>query len=133
MFVEVRSNGFSGLSSAYFGEAELADFSKKLAGTYPFPPGSSLDIEGGFWSKSGGHIEQGHVCLRFYPVGVTGRFGCRVLLNSPIHQHDRPAAQSSVAVELHTTYEQLGAFGRTLEMVVAGSADEAVLETLGPA
>jgi hypothetical protein len=101
---------------------------KKLAVAFPLLAESPLGIRGGFWSKSGGGIEQEHIGLTFYPVGTVGRVGCRIVLSTPVHEHDRPEGQSSLAVELLTTYERLSAFARSLELLVTGGADEAVLE-----
>lgn len=131
LIVEVQYNSFSGNSSACFGEAELIEFAKKLASTFPLPSDTPLTIEGGLWGKSGSGIEQLHVGLQFYPIGSVGRIGCRVLLNTPVCEHERPESQSSLSVELHTTYEQLGAFAKSLELIAKGSGDKAVLETIG--
>ena len=131
LIVEVQCNGFSGNSSACFGETELIEFAKNLASTFPLPPGAPLTIEGGFWSKSGSGIEQQHVGLQFYPIGSVGQVGCRVLLSTPVYAHERPESQSSLSVELHTTYEQLGVFAKSLELITKGSNDDAVLEAAG--
>ncbi len=131
LLAEIHSNGYAGSGSAWFGEAELVELAKKLAVAFPLPADSRLGIRGGFWSKSGGGIEQEHVGLTFYPVGSLGRVGCRVVLSTPVHEHDRPDGQSSLAVELLTTYERLGAFARSLELLVTGGVDEAALEAEG--
>lgn len=131
LFAEIHSNGFAGTGSAWFGEAELVELAKKLAVAFPLPANSPLGIRGGFWSKSAAGIEQEHVGLTFYPVGSIGQVGCRVVLSTPVHEHDRPEAQSSLAVELLTTYERLGAFARSLEQLATGGADEAVLDGAG--
>ncbi|HLO64603.1 MAG TPA: hypothetical protein VK165_16720 [Azonexus sp.] len=131
LFAEIRSNGYSGSGSAWVGAAELVELAKKLAAAFPLPSDSRLGIRGGFWSKSGGGLEQEHVGLSFYPVGSIGRVGCRVVLSTPIHAQDRPEAQSSLAVELLTTYEMLGAFARSLELLVSGGSNEAVLQAAG--
>lgn len=128
LFAAVRCNGFAGAGSAWFDESELVEFAEKLAAAFPLPADSPLGIRGGFWNTAGGDIQQEHVGLSFYPVGGLGRIGCRIVLCTPIHQHDRPASQSSVATELLTTYERLGAFARALKSLVTGGIDEAVLE-----
>jgi hypothetical protein len=131
LFAEIRSNGFAGCGSAWFGEGELVELAKKLATAFPLPADSPLGIRGGFWSKSGDRIEQEHVGLTFYPVGSLGRVGCRVVLSTPVHEHDRSEGQSSLAVELLTTYERVGVFARVLELLVSGGVDEVVLEAEG--
>lgn len=128
LIAEIRSNSFAGAGSAWFGEAELVELAKKLAAAFPLPADSPLGIRGGFWSTTGGSIEQEHVGLTFYPVGGLGRVGCRVVLCTPLYEHDRPEGQSSLVAELLTTYERLGAFARALELLITGGVDEAVLE-----
>lgn len=131
LLVEVQAKSFTGASAAWFGSTELILFAKKLAATYPLQPNTPLKLEGGYWGKSGGTIEQLHVGLQFYPIGSVGKIGCRILLSTPINEHERAESQSSLAVELHTTYEQLGAFARSLESLANGNTDEAILETVG--
>lgn len=128
LFAEVQSNGFVGASSAWFGNQHLIEFAQELAAAYPLQGNSPLRLEGGFWSKSGAVIEQLHVGLKFYPIDSVGRVGCRVSLNTPIHEQDRRESQASVTIELLTTYEQLNAFARALEMLAQGTSNEAVLE-----
>ncbi len=130
LFAQVQSADFSGASSAWFGNDELVEFAKSLATAYPLQPNSPLKLEGGFWSKSDAVIEKLHVGLAFYPIGSTGRVGCRVSLSTPLHAHERPESQAMVKVELHTTYEQLSTFARSLEMLAQGATDEAALKSV---
>ncbi|HNH88299.1 MAG TPA: hypothetical protein PLX46_02675 [Thiobacillaceae bacterium] len=131
LFAKVLSNGFAGAASAWFSEDGLVELAKKLATAFPLPADPPLGIRGGYWSKSGNALEQEHVGLTFYPVGPLGRVGCRVVLASPVYQYERPEGQSSLAVELLTTYESLGAFARSLELLATGGVREAVLESAG--
>jgi len=131
LFAEAHSGGYSGIGSAWFNENQLIGFAQNLASAYPLRQDEPLKLEGGFYSKSGAGLEQLHLGLKFYPIGSTGQIGCRVVLNTPTYEHNRPDSQSSLAVELHTTYEQLGAFARSLEALAKGNMDEAILETAG--
>lgn len=131
LFATVHADGFSGIGSAWFDENQLIQFSQNLAAAYPLSPNEPLKLEGGFYSNSGKCLEQLPLGLKFYPIGSTGQIGCRVILNTATYEHDRPEEQSSVALELHTTFEQLGTFARSLEALVKGNADEAILETVG--
>lgn len=128
LFVEVTSKGFSGRGSAWFDKINLITFAKKLAETYPLNTETPLSIEGGFWSKSGGDLEQIHVGLKFYPIGSTGQIGCRVSLATAVHSQERPESQSLVSCELKTFYEGLRTFAQSLEKVIEGSVAEALLE-----
>jgi hypothetical protein len=132
LFAEVRSGHFAGASSAWFDAEKLACFARKLGNSLPLVATDPQFIEGGYWSKSGQTIKQLHIGLKFYPIGSTGKVGCRTTLATPIlPDQDRPDAQSTVAVELHTTYERLRVFAAALESVVLGHADEALLHAEG--
>ncbi|WP_066261688.1 hypothetical protein [Hydrogenophaga flava] len=128
LFAQVHSNGYAGYGSAWFAVSVLVDFAKRLGTAFPLPADSPLGLQGGFWSQSGDGLEQEHVGLTFYPVGAVGRVGCRVVLSTPVHVTDRQESQSSLAVELLTTYEMLGTFAQSLEQLATGGADKAVLE-----
>lgn len=130
LFAQVHSNGYAGSGSAWFSESELVELAKKLSAAFPLPADSPLGIHGGFWSQSGDGLEQEHVGLTFYPVGAVGRVGCRVVLSTPVHGTDRRESQSSLAVELLTTYEMLGTFAQSLEQLATGGADKVVLEAV---
>lgn len=132
LFAEVKAGHFSGASSAWFDADQLIGFSRRLDSAFPLPVDEPLCIEGGFWSRSGPVIEQLHVGLKFYPIGSTGKIGCRVSLSTHVHAgQDRPDSQSMVAVELHTKYEQLRSFAHALEQLVKGRTDEALLQAEG--
>jgi len=96
--------------------------------TYPLPPNAPFSLEGGDWNEPGTVIEQVHVGLKFYPIGLLGRVGFRAVLSSPIHQGDRPESIGQVAVELQTSYEPLRSFARSLVMLARGAIDEVVLQ-----
>jgi len=131
VFARVQSNGFAGVSSAWFGMEQLVAFARELAAAYPLPANKPLRLEGGFWSKTDSTIEQLHVGLQFYPIGSLGRVGCGITLATPVNEHERAQSQASASVEIQTTYERLGAFARSLEMLARGATDEAVLEAEG--
>ena len=128
LFAKVAHASFSGASSAWFNLQELRAFGERLQATFPIPPGTSLSLQGGFWSKSGASvIEQLHVGLSFYPIGGAGVVGVRVTLATSIHEGARPEAQHTVAVEFRTQYEPLRAFGIALVALVNGSVSSATL------
>jgi len=131
LFAEAHSGGYSGIGSAWFDGSQLISFAQSLASAYPLRQDEPIKLAGGFYSKSGEGIEQLHLGLNFYPIGSTGQIGCRVVLNTPTYENSRPDSQSSLTVELHTNYEQLGAFARSLEALAKGNMDEAILETTG--
>jgi hypothetical protein len=131
LFAEVHCEGFAGSSSAWFGEDQLVAFARKLAAAFPLQKDEPLALKGGYWSKAGTGIEQLHVGLEFYPIGSVGRVGCQVSLNKPDCQLEPPRIQFSLAVELQTTYAQIGIFAKSLEMLAKGQTNEAVLKAEG--
>lgn len=131
LFAQVHCDGFSGHSSAWFGEDQLVEFADHLANTFPLPANEPLKLEGGYWSKSGAPILQLHLGLTFYSIGHLGLIGCRVSLATPINNESRAEEQFQVAVELHTHYEQLRTFAQSVEMLAHGAVKEAVLHAEG--
>lgn len=129
LFAEVNLSSFAGASSAWFSLAEIREFGECLHATYPIEPGSSIGIQGGYWSKTGGPVlEQQHLALSCYPIGGTGTVGVRIVLQTPIESGERPESQSSVMVELKTHYEQLRAFGAAIVALAHGIGRSAMLE-----
>lgn len=125
--VSVSVGSFSGSSSAWFAHADLVAFGQSLARAYPLQAGNPIELQGGYWGQSGNVLEQLHVGLRFYPVGSLGTVGCRVQLATPLQRGNRPDQQSSIAVELLTSYEQVRAFAQALVELAQGQTDVAVL------
>ncbi len=130
LFATVTHASFSGASSAWFNLQELCAFGERLQTTFPIPRGTSLSLQGGFWSKSGASvIEQLHVGISFYPVGGAGAVGVRVTLATSIHEGERPESQHTVAVEFCTQYEPLREFGIALVALASGAVGSATLES----
>lgn len=130
LFAEVESGGFCGVGSAWFGNEQLIVFARELANPRLLSSHAPIKIEGGFWNDTCNEIEQLHLGLQFYPIGGFGYVGVRVSLSSPIHEYDRAESRSSISVELHTDRERLCEFARSLEMLVNGRVDNAVLDTV---
>ena len=131
LIAEVTSNGFCGHASAWFNLSDIEQFSVRLAETYPLLASDPLEIRGGFWSKSTPAVlEQEHLGIEFYPVGLRGEIGCRVRLTTPLYEHDRSNSQHSVAVELKSSYEEVKAFSDSLIKLVRGSNSEAILHAV---
>src|SRR5215510_246081 len=120
LFAEVKSRGFSGHSSAWFHVDDLVAFARKLATSYPLTPDAPLKLEGGYLKKIDGGIEQIHLGLKFFPSGSVGHVACRVSLTDPFSDHGRPDSESTVVVELGTTYEPLRTFAKSLEALATG-------------
>ena len=90
-----------------------------------------LVIRGGYWSKSTPAVlEQEHLGIEFYPIGLRGELGCRVQLTTPLYEHDHSNSQHSVAVELKTSYEEVKAFSESLINLVNGANSEAILRAV---
>lgn len=130
LVAQVCANGFSGLGSAWFNLEAIDAFGRTLSESFPLCAGPASELKGGFWSSQQPNtIEQVHLGIRFYPIGSTGLVGCRVELATPKHQQDRADSIHSVAVELHTYYEQLLSFGLSLSDLANGTVTETILQT----
>lgn len=127
LFVDVVAGPYSGASSAWFDVQSLRDFAAALRTTYPIDSSAPLTLEGGFWSKSGDGLDQLHVGLAFYPIGVRGVVGCRVVLCTPRRQDQRADSQCSASVELQTVYSALADFAHAFDGLTKGLVEEAVL------
>ncbi len=131
LFAEVRCREFSGVGSAWFSDQTVIEFAVSLAAAYPLPKDAPLSLRGGIWNMAGTALEQVRVGLEFYPIGPLGRVGCHIVLNTGNRDVERPKSQSSVTVELETTYSRIEAFAKALEMLAKGITNEAVLEAEG--
>lgn len=125
LWVEASAAGFSGVSSAHFDLAQIRVFARSLA-AFPLPA-DGVRIEGGFWSGDGG-LEQCHVSLWARAVDRRGSPSIRVSLATPVWQGDAPALPSAVALEVATDYRFLERFSRSVERLLDGFSNEAVLE-----
>jgi hypothetical protein len=123
----VKCNGFGGNSSAWFSIPRLDEFSDLLL-AYPLPGDGYPSLCGGFWSRtSPGEIDQLHVSLRVYPVGLRGAVGCLVTLRTPLNDGDKSKVASLVEVELRTSYEALADLSRGLKGLLRAELSEAIL------
>ena len=124
----VRSNGYSGVGSAWFSVGELREFAMSLR-AYPLPRDSRLRIAGGFHSQSAPHeLEQEHLAIEVYPVGIRGQIAFRVSVSTEVWENCRPESQNRATVEILSTYARAEQFSRQLEALVAGLDSEARLE-----
>lgn len=128
LLADVRFRGFAGSGSAWFGISELKEFADAIM-AFPIPDAVRPSIAGGFWSKEvRGHLEQEHLALTVYPIGRRGQLGVQVRLATELWEGDREESQSSVKVELLTSYQQLAEFAQQLLLLVRGQGREAILE-----
>lgn len=119
LFLEVMANRFGGIGCAYARLGEIDALGKALSTHYPLQTDMRYGIEGPYPSR---------FSLRFYPLGPTGKIGCRVLLGSPLTDGDRPDAVHSVTLEFHPEYEALRSFGFGLQAMAAGQITELLLQ-----
>lgn len=148
--VYAQANDFSGQSSAYFHLDEIVQFASDLL-AYPLPREKFPHLVGGYWKQQGeeakkGHailvhsigqkqdslvyeIEEDHVSLMVFPVGLVGRIGIRVKLSLPANERNRPEDRFMVQLEVGTTYQQLGEFSKDLTRLASGEFHETVLLT----
>ena len=99
---EVQFGGFAGMSSAWFGEAELVEFAARLL-SYPLSD-TGFHLRGGY-GPDGGAFEE-HVSLTVRAVGRRGQVGLVAHLATPADRHAHPGSSpSEVRVDVLTTYE----------------------------
>jgi hypothetical protein len=123
----VRSKGFCGNSSGWFDISELDKFSDLLL-AYPLPTNGHPPLVAGFWSKSRrGEIDQLHVSLKVYPVGLRGALGCLVTLRTPLNDGDKSKVASQLEVELRTSYQEMAEFSQALKKLLREQVSEAIL------
>jgi hypothetical protein len=123
----VQCKGFCGNSSAWFSVSHLEKFSEQLL-AYPLPAEDHPTIRGGFWSRTvRGEIDQLHVSLRVYPVGLRGAVGCLVTLRTPLNDGDKSKVAGLVEVELRTSYQVLSDFSQELKKLLRAEVLEAIL------
>lgn len=128
LLVRVSAGGFSGEGGAYFVVGKLEDFAEALS-VFPLSNERRPSIAGGFWSKElRGTLDQEHLAIQAYPVGLRGQIGVQVRMATELWGDERPESQNAVRVELLTTYERLARFARELKSLVRGTVEEAVLE-----
>jgi len=123
----VKCKDFCGNSSAWFSIPQLDEFSDLLL-AYPLPGDGYPTLRGGFWSRTlPGEIDQLHVSLKVYPVGLRGAVGCLVTLRAPLNDGDKSKVASLVEVELRTSYQALADFSRELKGLLRAEPSEAIL------
>jgi len=100
-----------------------------FARAYPLPAGPRPRLAGGFWSQTEPtQVEQAHLVIEAYPVGVRGQIGVRVRTSRKLWERDRPESQDQATVEILSTYNRLQRFALDLDALVSGAASEALLE-----
>ncbi len=128
LFAEVSSRGFSGCGSAWFDRKWLSEFADQLM-QFPLPPGKVIEAVGGFWNKRNTvTIEQLHLAIAAYAVGIKGQVGLRVSVATPIFDNDRAQSQHSAQVELITTYPGLEKFAKQIKLLLDRQITEAILQ-----
>ncbi|WNG62277.1 hypothetical protein F0U59_51950 [Archangium gephyra] len=124
LHANVRSQGFSGQGSAWFGEERLERFASALA-AFPLTEEARTGIAGGYWKD--GRVEQVHVAISAYQIDQAGHIGVRVRVATTVGPFDRPLSQHMTEAELQTTYHELELFSRQLREHLAGEREDAVL------
>jgi hypothetical protein len=126
----VQCKGFCGNSSAWFSIPQLEEFADLLL-AYPLPADDHPNIRGGFWSrKHRNEIDQLHVSLRIYQVGLRGAVGCLVTLRTPLNDGDKTKVASLVEVELRTSYQALSDFSQELKRLLRSEVSDATLRSV---
>jgi hypothetical protein len=127
---EVNVNGFSGVSSAWFGTDRLLAFAAELEKTFPFTRDRPIVLQGGVWNSKQNCIEEVHVGLSFYPFGLRGAVTCQVDLNAaaqPEFGNSNKRRPSLLSCDIVTTYEDVREFSRQMIALANGEGGNAIL------
>jgi len=127
LYAEAETRGFSGQSGAYFDIGEIIQFAKSIS-QYPLPERRLCSLASGFGSRTPGVLHQEHLSIEVYPIDNRGHIGVQVRMATPTWPEERLDSQRVAKLELQTTYEPIGKFGRDLLAVMEGNAEEAILE-----
>jgi hypothetical protein len=124
--VEAAANSYSGRACAWIDIAAVKRFADEL-GAYPLPATTPISLTSGFADP-----KEEHVGLRVSQINPRGQIRVAVHLatasaNSP---PTRPESIHEVRLELLTTYERVGRFGRDLSAVLRGGAARRRASTL---
>lgn len=125
LLARAEAHGFAGEGDAYFGNQELQDFAAQFGA---FPLVGRPSVAGGFYEKTSHRLEQELLALECYAIDGKGHLGLQVRMASALYDGTRPDSRHAATLEILTTYESLGQFGRALSALVRGDIDEAVLE-----
>jgi hypothetical protein len=127
LVVKAGSQGFAGISGAWFDTETLQDFARSLS-IYPLPDENHPHVESGFGANPRtGATAQEHVGLEVGPVGGKGQVGIWIHLATAVWPDARPKQFYEVRLELLTTYERLRMFSNHLGRVLDGDLDEATI------
>ncbi|HEX5751192.1 MAG TPA: hypothetical protein VFZ09_33520 [Archangium sp.] len=124
LHASVRSQGFSGQGSAWFGTEQLERFASALA-AFPLAEEARTGLAGGYWRND--RLEQIHLAISAYQVDAAGHIGVRVRVATTVSPSERPQSQHMTEVELQTTYHELECFSRELREHLAGEREDAFL------
>lgn len=124
---EVDSNGFSGIASAWFDRASIADDFIPALCAYPISVAALPRIE----SPVDGRAEQGGLSrdefrILIEPYNARGTLLAQVDLAAPVYGPSGTRFQS-VAAHFFCDYASIARFAAALRAVLDGSREEAVL------
>ncbi len=121
--VEVRFDGFSGISDGWSSDMAIRDFARRLL-TYPLRASAQVTLTTGFDSPP-----EEHVGLAVRAVGNRGQVGVLTHLATPsTAMSDCQWSVSEVRVEVLTSYEALKRFSSELEHLLRRDVAEARLD-----
>jgi hypothetical protein len=125
----VRSGAFSGKGSAWFDRIYLKETFVAALRAFPLTSTSPPMIEGGFWSKdSQRSLDQCHLRIVFTPYNSRGTLLVRIDLATQSRKTPDIDQQHSVTVRFLTDYAAVAEFADTLDRVLDGANEQAILK-----
>jgi hypothetical protein len=125
----VSSGAFSGCGSAWFDRANVKKTFVAALRAFPLTSASPPVIEGGFWSKDKqGGLDQCHLRIEVTPYDSRGTLLVRIDLATQSWKTPDIDRQHAVTVRFLTGYAAIAEFADTLDRVLDGVTEQAVLK-----
>jgi len=124
----VRSGAFAGRGSAWINPDQMKGTFIAALKAFPLSESDPPIIEGGFWSKEiPGSLDQCHLRIAVRPYNARGTLLIQVDLATEFWTTPDKDHQQSVTTRFLTEYAALPEFATSLEQVLDGECETAVL------
>ncbi len=120
----VRSHGFSGASTALFGEAELRQFASALK-AFPLGDEARRGVSSALWDQPASP-DRYLVSLAAFQLDAVGHVAMRIRLGASMENWERPL-RHLIEVDFRTTYGAIDNFAVQLIELLDGTRSEALL------
>jgi hypothetical protein len=123
LFVSFRAKAFSGESSAWVTQEQIAAFVSELS-KYPLDANSLPALVGGFYDSTANDVLQEHIHISAKPQGSLGEIALLVRLAVPDESSKELRLKYSSSVYILTEYHQVSELCRELLALASGELRE---------